>query len=165
MEWILISVGAVLIVLGMVGSFLPVLPGPPLSLAGILCMHFSAPENKFSTTGIILFIIITIIVTVLDYIIPAAGTKKFGGSKYGVWGSTIGLIVGLFLGPWGVVIGPFLGALIGELIYGKNSQDALRAAFGAFVGFMLGTGLKFISAAVMAFFFVAKTIAALGRLI
>ncbi len=83
------------------------------------------------------------VITVLDYVIPSVGTKKLGGSKYGVWGSTIGIIVGLFFGPLGIILGPAVGAFIGELIYQKQADVALKAALGSFVGFLAGTILKF----------------------
>ena len=89
--------------------------------------------------------VLTIAITILDYIIPVKGTKKLGGTKYGVWGTNIGLIVGLFFPPIGFIIGLFLGAFIGELIY--NSQDkkgALKAAFGAFLGFLVSSFMKFM---------------------
>ena len=88
----------------------------------------------------------------LDYLVPAWGTKRFGGSKYGVWGTTIGLVIGLFFGPWGIVLGPFFGALTAELIGGKRSDEALRAAFGSFVGFLLDTLLKVICCALMLYY-------------
>jgi len=93
-------------------------------------------------------------VTVLDYVVPAYGTKKFGGTKYGIWGCTIGLIFGFWLGPLGIVLGPFLGALVGELIGGKNSDSAFKAALGSFVGFLASTLLKLIVCGVMAWYFV-----------
>ncbi|MCZ2442726.1 MAG: DUF456 domain-containing protein [Flavobacteriales bacterium] len=151
MEVFLVLLGFAFMIVGILGSFLPVLPGPPLSLIGIFI--FSSTENNISTPWLVAFVLITIIVTTLDYIIPALGTKKFGGTKYGVWGSTIGLLVGMFFGPWGIILGPFFGALIGELIYGQSRQQALKAALGSFVGFLFGTGLKFITSAIMLFFY------------
>ncbi len=89
---------------------------------------------------------IAIIVTILDYVIPALGTKKYGGTRYGIWGTTIGLIVGLILPiPFGFLIGAFAGAYIGEMMYdNKDSQRALRAAFGSFIGFLGSTFLKLV---------------------
>jgi hypothetical protein len=95
--------------------------------------------------------VVVVAVTILDYYIPIWGTKKFGGSKYGMWGCTIGFILAFWMGPWGVIIGPFLGALIGELLAKKTQQQALRAAFGAFLGFLGGSLLKIGVCAVMAY--------------
>jgi uncharacterized protein YqgC (DUF456 family) len=102
--------------------------------------------------------IITVVITVLDYVIPLYGTKKFGGSKYGVWGCTIGLLVGIFAGPWGIIIGPFIGAFVGEVMANANSSQALRAALGSFIGFLFGTLLKLIVCCVMGWYFVAGLI-------
>ena len=98
-----------------------------------------------------------ILITVLDYFIPIWGTKKFGGSKAGVIGSGIGLIVGLFFGPLGIILGPFLGALAGELITNQTEiKKALRSATGSFIGFLFGTGLKLVFCGFMAYYFVSE---------
>jgi hypothetical protein len=164
-EWLLIFIGASLSVIGVLGSFLPVIPGPPLSFIAVLLLHFSGPYNKLSAMVLLLLLVITIIITALDYVIPVWGTKKFGGTKYGVWGSTLGLIVGLFLGPLGIVFGPFFGALIGELIASKNSTVALRSAWGSLVGFILSTGLKLLFTLFVATIFFSKAIGRIGDLI
>lgn len=110
-------------------------------------MHFSGPNYKVSLWLLIVLGVITLIISILDYVLPALGTKYFGGTKYGSRGSTIGLILGVFtswLGPWGIIIGPFLGAFIGELIYGQTSGAALKSAFGSFLGFLGGTFMKVV---------------------
>jgi uncharacterized protein YqgC (DUF456 family) len=137
----------VLMIMGFFGCFLPIIPGPPLSFAGLLLAHFSRFAD-FELETLIITGVVTVIVQVLDFIVPAWGTKKFGGSKYGSWGSIIGLIIGTFcitIGPMGlvgIIGGPFVGAFVGELIAGKNNQLALRAAFGSFIGFLAGTFIK-----------------------
>ncbi|KAA1244049.1 DUF456 domain-containing protein [Aquimarina sp. RZ0] len=145
MDLVLLIFGFVLCVIGIIGSFLPVLPGPFTSWIGLLVLHFTnaIPQN-WTFLGITLGI--SILVWVLDYLVPAIGAKRFGGTKYGMIGSSIGLIVGLiFLGPFGIIIGPFAGAFLGELIKDNNdSSKALKAAFGSFIGFLAGTFLKFI---------------------
>lgn len=144
MDVILVVLGLICSILGLLGSFLPALPGAPLSWIGLLLLYLTDyVENNYWVLGITL--LLTIIVSILDYTIPAQGTKKFGGTKYGVWGTNIGLIVGLFFPPIGFIIGLFVGAFIGELIY--NSQDkkgALKAAFGAFLGFLVSSFMKFM---------------------
>src|SRR5690606_8333163 len=115
MEYVLLILSLLFLAAGFLGSFLPVLPGPPLSWLGLLFLYLvKGIEIDYWILGITLFI--TLAVTVLDYVIPAQGTKRFGGSKYGIWGTNIGLVIGLFVPPFGFVIGPFLGALAGELI-------------------------------------------------
>ncbi len=138
-----ISVGLLLIILGLLGCFLPVIPGPPLSFAAILLLQLTS-EPPFSVSFLSIIAGIVLLVTVLDYIVPVIGAKKFGASKAGIWGSTIGIIVGIFFGVWGIVIFPFIGALIAELIVGKSTGKALKAALGTFLGFLLGTLLKLI---------------------
>jgi uncharacterized protein YqgC (DUF456 family) len=101
---------------------------------------------------------VAILIWVIDYFIPAMGTKKFGGSKYGVIGTMIGLILGLlFFPPFGIIIGPFLGAYIGEMIKdNKDKNRALKAAFGSFIGFLTSTFLKFITAVVFTGLYISK---------
>jgi len=149
MDWLLVSLAIVCCVIGVIGSLLPGVPGTPLSYVGFLLFHFSAPGNRIAIWVHIVFILLVIGVLILDYVIPIIGTKKFGGSKYGVWGSTIGLIVGLFFGIWGVILGPFIGAFIFELIYKKDAGKAFKSALGSFVGFLLSTGIKCILALIM----------------
>jgi len=144
-------------ILGIVGAFLPVLPGPITSWVGLLLLHLTdaVPLNKFF---LLITLIIAIAIWLIDYFLPALGTKKFGGSKYGVWGSIIGLFLGLIiLGPLGIILGPFLGALIAEISWGKkNKSQALKAAFGSFIGFLFSTGLKLIVSLIYAGFFISQ---------
>ena len=142
---ILCIVAGVLLLVGFLGTFVPVLPGAPLAWAGLLAAYFSE-YNEISILCLIITAVIALVVSITDNIFPVAMTKKFGGSKYATTGSTIGLIVGFFTGPWGIILGPFLGALIGEWINkeGRN-EGVFKAAFGAFMGFLLGTGLKMIT--------------------
>jgi len=153
MDAVLITLGILFMIGGIVGGVLPVLPGPPLSYIGLLLLHFTE-RYQFSTRFLVIWAIITVAVYALDYIIPAWGTKRFGGSKRGVWGSVIGLVVGLFFfPPFGIIIGPFLGAVIGELTSGKDSGSALKSGFGSFVGFLTGTLLKLITSGIMMYWF------------
>jgi len=142
MEIIIAIIGAVLVILGIAGCILPVLPGPHLAWAGLLLLQLTGVASPGWNTVIVTFLIATA-VQVLDYVVPAMGTKKFGGSKYGIAGATIGLFVGIFTPiPFGVILGPFLGALIGELMHQKQSDKALKAAMGSLVGFVFSVGLK-----------------------
>jgi len=148
MDIILIIVAALLLVLGIIGSFLPVLPGPLTSWIGLLVLHFTdaIPMDK---SFLIITFVFAMFIWILDYIIPVIGTKRFGGTKYGMIGTTIGLIVGLVAPiPGGIIIGPFLGALVGELLNKSDSKTATRAAFGSFIGFLASTFIKFVVAVV-----------------
>lgn len=155
---ILTIIGAILIITGIVGCIVPVLPGIPLSYAGIFILHLTS-KVKFSTQFLIIWAIVVIIVQILDFYIPVWGTQKFGGGKKGIWGSAIGIIFGLFfLQPFGIILFPFLGAFIGELIDGKEPKPALKAGFGAFIGFMAGTVMKLAVAFILAFYFFKEVI-------
>ncbi|WP_299521056.1 DUF456 domain-containing protein [Winogradskyella sp.] len=155
MELFLVIVAFLLMLLGILGSFLPVIPGPLTSWAGFLVLHFTEGV-QLSNTFLIVTLIIAIFIYVLDYIIPAIGTKRFGGSKAGMIGTTLGLLVGLFFPPFGIIIGPFIGALIGEMIHRNDTNKALKAAFGSFLGFIASTFLKFIVAIIFLGFFIVK---------
>src|SRR5688572_21038741 len=123
--------GALFILAGIVGSVAPLLPGPPLSYLGLLVVQLRN-DPPFTVRFMLIWAGIVIIVSILEYVIPVYGTKKFGGSKYGLWGCSIGLVGGLFFGPWGIFLGPFVGAFIGELIASNQSEQALKAALGSF---------------------------------
>lgn len=144
MDIILVVLGLVCCILGLFGSFLPALPGPPISWVGLLLLYLTNyVPNNYWVLGITF--VLTIIISILDYVIPSKGAKKFGGTKYGVWGTNIGLIFGLFFPPIGFIIGLFVGAFIGELIYNfDDKKGALKAATGAFLGFLVSTFMKFM---------------------
>ncbi|MFY0594577.1 DUF456 domain-containing protein [Roseivirga sp.] len=153
MDILLIILGAICIIVGILGCFLPIIPGPPVSFVGLLLLEFTE-KSPFDSDFLWMWGLIAAGVTALDYVVPVYGTKKFGGTKRGVWGSTIGLIVGLFFGPLGIILGPFIGAFLGEMSTGKaTNKEALRAAFGAFVGFLVGVLLKLIASGWMAWLF------------
>ena len=144
MEYFLLILGLLLVLVGIIGSLLPVLPGVPFSWVGLLLLYF-CPQIAPNYWLLGITLAVAIVITVLDYIIPAKGTKYFGGSKHGIWGTNIGLIIGLFFLPFGFLIGAFLGAFVGELIYNSNEgKRAFRAATGSFLGFLAGTFLKIL---------------------
>ena len=149
--------GFLLTLLGIVGSFLPILPGPITGWFGLLLLYSTnVIPNNWTFLGITLAI--SILIWVMDYLIPAMGTKRFGGSKYGVYGTTIGLVVGLLSPiPFGILIGAFFGALMGELLYdSKDTNRALKASFGAFLGFLASATIKFSIATVFVVLFILK---------
>jgi uncharacterized protein YqgC (DUF456 family) len=157
MDIFLLFVGLFFVLLGVIGSFLPVLPGPITGWIGLLMLHLTKViPMDWTFLGITLGV--AILIWGIDFIIPAWGTKKFGGSKYGIWGTILGLIIGLvFLGPLGIIVGPFLGAFIGELIHDStDSKRAVKAAFGSLVGFMLSTGLKFLVSIIFLGLYITK---------
>ena len=146
MDTLLLIIGVICMIVGILGSFLPVLPGPSISWIGLVLLYMTdtIPANYW-VLGITL--VITIVVTIMDYVIPSTGTKKFGGSSYGVWGTNIGLLVGLLFIPipFGFVLGAFAGAFVGEMIYNnKDGKRALKAATGSFLGFLASTFMKFM---------------------
>jgi len=155
MDIIWIILGSLCMLVGLIGCLLPVLPGPPFSYLGLLLLQLTE-DTPFSTQFMIIWLGITVVVVVLDYLIPAFGTKKYGGSRWGVAGTVIGLIVGIFIfPPFGIIIGPIAGALIGEALSGKTSEQAIRAAFGSFIGFLFGTMIKLVASSVMIYYFIA----------
>ena len=156
MDIILIISGSLLIILGIAGCLLPILPGPPLSYLGLIAIHLTS-KIDFSSKFLISWGIIVIVVSILDYVIPIWGTKFFGGSKYGVWGSMLGLLAGLFIPPVGIIIGPFIGAVAGEMLAG-NRQNALKAGFGSFIGFIAGTVVKMLVSLIMLYYFITALI-------
>ncbi|MEZ4810310.1 MAG: DUF456 domain-containing protein [Allomuricauda sp.] len=156
MDIVLLILGFLLMLVGILGSFLPVLPGPPVSWIGLLLLYLTkAVPNNWWVLGITLVFALSI--TILDYVIPAMGTKKFGGSKAGMWGTLIGLLVAIFVpvfGPFGIIIWPFIGALVGELLNKTNQKTALKAAFGSFLGFLTGTFMKLVLTVMYAIFYI-----------
>ncbi len=143
MDILLISLGIIALLVGLAGAVLPMLPGPPISYVGMLLLHFT-DIVQFSTTKLVIWLIIIVIIQVLDYVVPLLGTKYTGGSRWGNVGCAIGTIVGLFFLPWGIIVGPFLGAVLGELIGGRNSVEALKSGMGSLLGFVFGTVLKLV---------------------
>lgn len=155
MDIFLTIIGFAFILLGLVGSILPILPGPPLSWIGLLFLFMTDAVSN-DTSFLIITLIVALSIFALDYIIPAIGTKRFGGSRSGMIGTTLGLIIGLIAPiPFGIIIGPFVGAYLGELSNKADSKTALKAAFGSFLGFVTGTFLKFIVAIVYMGFFIS----------
>ncbi|MEC8739369.1 MAG: DUF456 domain-containing protein [Bacteroidota bacterium] len=161
MELLLIGLGCLFIFSGLIGSFIPVIPGPPFSFFGLLCLKFhSEIKEEITSEWLIVYGIIMLLISILDYALPIWGTKRFGGTKAGQRGSTFGLLLVVFLGVGipilgilGVILAPFLGAVLGELIAGQSSNTALKSGFGSFLGFLSGTVLKLTYGFVMAFEF------------
>ena len=160
METFIAIVAIVLGLLGIVGSIVPAMPGPPLSWLGLLCLYIwgsgaNAAGEPLSTTVLFTWLAIVAAVSILDFVVPAYFTKLTGGSKYGGWGAFIGLVVGLFAPPIGMVIGSLLGAFLAEAAFAnKDAATSVKAALGAFIGFLFGTGAKLICSGVMLYYII-----------
>ncbi|MFH0760020.1 MAG: DUF456 domain-containing protein [Bacteroidota bacterium] len=152
MDILLVILCILCALVGIIGVIVPGLPGTPLSFIALILLHLTKTFN-YSSKFLIIMGVLAVVITLLDYYIPIVGTTKFGGTKAGVRGSMIGLIVvvfvlpvlGIVLGPFGlfgIILGPFIGAYIGEKSVGQPDNKAMRAAFGSFIGFLAGTIMK-----------------------
>ncbi len=154
MDTLLIIFGILLLLAGLAGCIVPMLPGPPLAYLSLVLLQLTT-KAPFDTDFLVLWAVITLAVTVLDYWVPIYGTKKLGGSRMGVRGAAIGLLIGLFFfPPLGLIIGPFAGAFIGELMAGQPSNLALKSAIGSFIGFVAGTLMKVAVCLVIGYYFI-----------
>ena len=152
---VLIVLAFILCILGIIGSIVPGMPGPPLSWIGLLCIYLSHSMGgaDMSLTFLLIWLGITIVVTVLDYIVPAKVTKLAGGSKAGSRGALIGMIIGIFLTPIGMIPCSLLGAFLAEMFQeDKSATDALKSALGCFLGFLIGTGMKLLVSGIMLYY-------------
>ncbi|MDO4163314.1 MAG: DUF456 domain-containing protein [Bacteroides sp.] len=143
MDILLIILGILCLLTGLAGCVLPVIPGPPISYAGLLLLHLT-DKVQFTTSQLLTWLLIVVLIQVLDYFVPMLGSKYSGGSRWGTRGCLVGTLIGLFFMPWGIVLGPFLGAFIGELLGGRETAQALKSGIGSLLGFLFGTVLKFV---------------------
>lgn len=143
MDILFLVIGILCLIIGLAGCIIPMLPGPPLSYVGIILLELTQYAD-FSTFQLLCWLLLVIVIQILDYFVPMLGAKYSGSSSGGKRGCLIGTIVGLFFMPWGIVLGPFLGAIIGELMEGRNSSEALKSGVGSLLGFLLGTVSKCI---------------------
>lgn len=157
MNVLLIIIGLILALAGMVGCILPVLPGPLLSFCALILLSWIKNWQIFSQTFLMVMGAVTALLILLDYVAPALGAKKYGASKRGLWGSAIGMIIGIFfIPPWGMIVGAFVGALVGELASGKSGRKALRAGWGILIGNVFVVGLKLAFTAVVLFYYIKE---------
>ena len=148
MDIFLLILGLILCLLGIVGSFSPIIPGPITSWFGLLVIHFSK-LIPFDNQFLFITFLIAALIFGLDLIIPILGLKKLGGSKKGLIGSTIGLLLGLFLaGPFGLLIGSFFGAISGEYVNNNSIKKSIKPAMGTFIGMAVGTTIKFLTSTI-----------------
>ena len=162
MDIALIVIGAILLIVGFIGCIAPILPGPPMAYFSLILLQLTR-FHPFSSTFLVVWAAVIIIVSVLDYYVPIWGTKKFGGTKGGQWGATLGLIIGLFFSPMGILLGPFLGAFAGEILNKQDVRTALRSAIGSFIGFLAGTLMKLIVCGLIAFYFIRELISTISK--
>lgn len=148
MDIFLLIIAFLFMLIGIIGCIVPGLPGTPIAYAGMWIAQ-ATERVDFTWQTLLIWGVVTIVVSVLDYVIPAWGTKRYGGTRWGVWGSTIGVFVGLFFGAAGVILGPLVGAIIGELMSGQEFSKALKAGWGSFVGIFFGTIIKLICCGMM----------------
>ena len=154
MDILLIVLAILLLIGGIAGCILPILPGSPLAYAGLLLLHLT-DRIQFSTTQLVVWLIVVIVLQVVDYITPLLGSKYSGGTSFGSRGCVAGTLMGLFFMPWGIIIGPFIGAVAGEMLGGSDLPHAIRAGIGTLFGFLVGTLLKVI----VCFYFLVQGIA------
>ena len=158
METFIAILAIVLGLVGIVGSIAPGLPGPPLSCVGLLVLYLwgggtDGGGDPMTLRFLLLWLAVTVVVTIVDYIVPAYFTKLTGGSKAGGWGAIIGLFAGLVYPPVGMILGSLLGAFVAELVFAKkDTVTSLKSALGAFLGFIFGTGAKLIASGIMLFY-------------
>ncbi len=144
----------ILLLIGLIGTVAPIIPGPPVAWAGLLLAHFSS-YSGISIPTLIVTGVFAAAVTFLDNLFPSLMTKRYGGTKWGITGCTIGIIIGFFLGPVFLIVAPFFGALLGELLHDfSDKKRAFKSALGAFAGFLLGTGIKIITVSFFIWIFV-----------
>lgn len=154
MDLFLAVTAGLLLLTGLTGAVVPVIPGPPLAWAGLLAAYFSS-YCQVTPRALIIAGAFAILVTLLDSFLPAIMTKRFGGSKAAVIGSTVGLVFAMIAGPAWIIPGAFIGAFIGELIHNRGkSQGVFKAALGSFIGFLCGTGIKIICIAAFIWYFI-----------
>jgi uncharacterized protein YqgC (DUF456 family) len=153
---ILAIICSMLILIGLLGVILPILPGIPLSWLGLFIYAVGTGFERISVTTVVVFFVLMLVSLAIDFFAPMLGAKKYKSSKLGVFGAFVGITVGIFFGIWGIILGPFIGALLGELISGKDTKQAFSSAWGTFIGMLLGSLLKMIIILVMAGFFIAS---------
>lgn len=157
MDVAILVFGLILALAGIIGCILPIIPGPIFSFLALILLSWTKNWQVFSLTFLIVMGSLTALLIVLDYIAPALGAKKYGASKSGLWGSVIGMIIGIFfIPPWGMIVGAFVGALIGEFLAGKSGKKALRAGWGILIGNVLVIGLKLAFTTVALFYYIKE---------
>ena len=147
-------------IIGIAGSILPGLPGPPVSWVGLMLLYFwgngtDKAGDPMSLTFLLVWLAITIVVCIIDYVVPAYFTRVTGGSKVAGRGAIIGLIAGMFIPPVGIILGTLAGAFLAEfLVSRKSGWQSTKSAVGALLGFIFGTGIKLIASGLMLYYII-----------
>lgn len=145
--------------IGIIGAVVPGIPGPPLSWIGLMLTYLAGglhDGSPLSLTVLFVWLAITVIVTIMDYVVPAYFTKMTGGTKVAATGAIVGLFAGLFIPPVGMILGSLLGAFLADfLIEDRGVWAAFKSSVGAFLGFLCGTGFKLIASGVMLYYIIA----------
>jgi uncharacterized protein len=149
MEIALVILAVLLTLAGLAGCILPAVPGPPLNFIALLLLQWA--WHSYSIITLVVLGLLTLLVLVLDYMIPVWGAKLFGATKYGIWGSIIGMLVGIFLTPIGMIGGLLLGAILGDMVAGKMPLEAMKSGAGTFLGTVAGMLVKLILSGIMTF--------------
>src|SRR5690606_22520530 len=136
----MLILSSILIVLGVVGSVLPLLPGVPLVFAGILLYGWATGFTVINGSFVALAFGLTLLSLVLDWVAGSLGARRYGATTWGVLGAMVGGVVGLLaFGPFGIIAGTFFGAMLGELLMGRAASAAMRAGWGSLLGLLIGT--------------------------
>jgi uncharacterized protein YqgC (DUF456 family) len=157
MEIFFVSFSFLMVLFGIIGSLIPLLPGPFFAYIGLILFHVLDTSVSISPFVLVFLGVLLVVIVISDYILPIYGSRFFGGSKYGTRGSTLGLILGILTswgGPWGIIIGPFLGAFFGELFFGQTIKKAYLAAWGALLGFLGSTFIAVLYSLFVCFIFI-----------
>jgi uncharacterized protein len=154
MEIFLLVLAVLLAVGGLIGCIVPALPGPPIAWVGILFVQWAI--HPYSTTFIVVTGIITLLVALFDYYLPIITAKKFGATKQGIWGSIIGMTLGIVFTPVGMIAGLIIGSIIGDLIAGQTMNQAARSASGTILGTLITIGVKLTWCCILAWFIMSR---------
>jgi hypothetical protein len=156
MEWILIGSGILFLAVGIIGSIVPIIPGPPLSFVSLLFLEGARGGEQFTITFLVVMAVISVLVALIDNVLPIVGAKIYGAGKAGIWGAVLGLIAGIwFFPPLGIIFGVLVGAIAGEVMAGKSFRRAWRAGLATFVGNLAAVILKLVFCFVIVYYFVA----------
>lgn len=159
MEILIVLLSLFLMGIGLVGIFLPFLPGVPLAWIGLFIYAAFTSFTQISLTAIFVFLGLAAFTIIVDIVAPLLGAKKYNATKYGFFGASLGLLFGFWIfGPFGILLGPLVGALFGEMWAGKNAEKSLNTAFGVLVGLLAGMAIKFAVALAIIVFFIVSLI-------